>query len=91
MNEEKREEILLEIRIALADYAHGAWSRWMKYIWDNSRQNKSGSVTIPKPLAERWERQMTTEFASLPEDEQESDYAEADRIMNIIKKALQID
>lgn len=88
MSENEYEKVLSEIRTALAGYAHDAWSGWMKYLWENSRQNKGGSVTIPKTLAEKWEGQINTSFADLPEEEQRSDYAEADKIMNILKSIL---
>lgn len=90
MTEKEHEKILLEIRTALADYAHSAWSGWMKYIWENSRQNKGGSVTIPKSLAEKLEKQMLTDFDNLPEDKQKSNYEKADKIMEIIKNVLQV-
>lgn len=73
-----------EVREELAAYAHEAWSRWMKYMFSKSYIN-GGSVVIPKPLAERWTRQMGTEYEDLPEKEKESDRAEADKILDIAR------
>lgn len=68
----------------LADYAHDAWSRWMKYLFSKSTKNPDGSVTIPKFAVDRWERQMNTPFKELPFMEQSSDYDEAKAIIRII-------
>ena len=70
---------------ALADYAHEAWSSWMRYLFGRSTLNEDGTVTIPKLSVERWQRQMNTPFSELPSEEQRSDYAEAERI----ERALQ--
>ena len=68
-------------RIRLADYAHQAWTGWMRYLFEKSRANEDGSVTIPSWAVERWQRQMNTSFADLPTDEQASDFIEADRMI----------
>lgn len=73
------------LREQLADYAHASWSGWMKYLFDKSTQNEDGSVTIPASLVERWQRQMSTEYPDLPEEEKLSDLVEADRIMEVIR------
>jgi len=56
----------------------------MKYMFSKSKKNEDGTVTIPRSLVERWERQMNTEYGSLPEEEKESDRDEADKIMGIL-------
>jgi hypothetical protein len=67
----------------LAAYAHDAWTGWMKYLFEQSQRNADGSVTIPSNLVARWERQMTTPYAELPEAEKESDRIEACKIMRV--------
>jgi hypothetical protein len=75
-----------EEREALAAYAHEAWSGWMKYMFGkSSRGRTSGHVVIPADLVARWERQMTTPYADLPESEKESDRVEADKMLAIIR------
>lgn len=69
---------------ALADYAHMTWIGWMTYMFSRSTKNQDGSVTIPAELVERWTRQMGTPYWSLPENEQESDKAEARKILEIV-------
>ena len=73
------------IRHALAAYAHDAWSGWMKYLFDKSRRNPDGSVTIPPDLVTRWKRQMLTDYADLPAAEQASDLAEADKMLAVLR------
>ena len=72
------------MREQLAAYAHRAWSGWIRYMWSKGTYNANGSFTIPKELAARWHRQMTTEYIDLPEGEKESDRAEADEMIKII-------
>lgn len=78
-------------REALARYAHEAWSGWMKYFF--SKCEGGGTVdgvepipvTIPGWAVERWQRQMNTPYAELPEAEKESDRVEADKMLAIIE------
>jgi hypothetical protein len=73
-----------KIREALAEYAHQAWSGWMDYLFRKSTKNADGTVTIPKWAVDRWERQVSTPYAALPENEKDSDREEADRMMVIM-------
>ena len=77
-------EILLE---KLADYAHKAWSGWMKYMFEKSVKNIDGTITIPKWAVERWSRQANTEYINLMKSEKESDKDEARRMIKIMKEA----
>ena len=74
-----------KLREQLADYAHTTWSGWMKYLFEKSWRNADGSVTIPAELVLRWQRQMETDYARLPENEKDSDRAEADRMIAIVE------
>ena len=69
----------------LAEYVHNAWSDWMRYLFSLSKTNTDASVTIPRKLVNRWQRQMTTEYKDLIEIEKESDRKEAQKILDIIK------
>jgi len=73
------------LREKLAEYAHAAWSGWMKYMFSKSTKNAGGSMTIPAWLVERWTRQMNTPYTELPEGEKKSDRNEADIIIGIMK------
>lgn len=79
-------------REALAAYSHDeAWSGWMKYFFSKCEGGGTVdgiepiSVTIPPELVERWQRQMKTPYALLPEAEKESDRAEADKMLAIVR------
>lgn len=75
-----------ELQERLASYAHNAWSGWMKHLFDSCRENGDGSVTIPQELAQRWKRQMGTDYEELPGNERESDREQADCILNILNE-----
>ena len=75
------------LRESLAEYAHIAWSGWMKYLFEKSTRNADGTVTIPAWAVERWTRQAETEYADLPENEKNSDRTEADRMIEIMTNA----
>lgn len=77
-----------ELRTALANYAHEAWSGWMRYLFRMSRQNVDNSWTISHEFATRWGRQVATAFFDLPEDEKPSDYEEADKILALVESHL---
>jgi hypothetical protein len=81
----KDEDTMIE---KLAEYAHSAWSGWMKYQRKKSKESKIGEIIVPKDSAERWERQMNTEYNKLPEKEKESDRDEAKKILKIFKEII---
>ena len=78
-------ERLVRLREDLAEYAHEAWSGWMEYLFRKSTKNADGTVTIPAWAVERWERQQTASYQSLPEQEKESDREEADKMLLLLK------
>ena len=73
------------IREQLADYAHTAWSGWMKHLFKQSKPTIGGEVIIPVGLVERWKMQMNTDYKDLPEDMKPSDRKEADRMLAIVE------
>ena len=76
------------LREKLANYAHEAWSGWMKYLFQKSTRNPDGTVTVPAWAVSRWTRQINTSYENLPPDEQRSDLVEADRIIEIVQSTL---
>jgi hypothetical protein len=81
------------LREALADLAHEQWSGWMKYLFSKGyfrNMELDGIVQcvwiMPSALRERWERQMNTDYEQLPEEEKDSDRAEADRVIKVVKE-----
>lgn len=82
------------MRETLADYAHAAWSGWMKHLFSKCEPHEvrteigeraTGSLIIPKSFVERWTRQIETPYAELPENEKESDRKEADRMLELVQ------
>ena len=74
----------------LAEYAHKAWSGWMKYLFSKSCKQQNGDIVIPKWAAERWIRQSNTKYSELQEDEKNSDRDEADKMIEIFTKNFNI-
>lgn len=68
----------------LAEYAHKAWSGWMRYLFNEATDNPDGTVTVPEWAVSRWKRQMHTDYADLPETEKESNRVEAEMIVTTI-------
>lgn len=81
-----------KLKEALAEYAHNAWSGWMKYMFEKGnfvqRPSIGGNLTatetvyvMPAWAVERWTRQMNTAYADLTEEEKASDRKEADEMI----------
>ena len=73
-----------KFREKLADLCHRQWSGWMRYMFEKSVRNPDGTITIPKELVDRWDRQVRTDYLLLPADEMESDRKEADKFLELI-------
>ncbi len=71
----------------LADVEHDRWAGWQKWVHDLSKRNADGSITIPAKLVERWDRQISTEYAGLSDDEKESDRKEARTSLDALEAA----
>lgn len=78
--------ILQVLREQLAALEHSQWSQWMEYQFDKGTFNSDGTWTMPAWAVERWQRQMRTPYADLPEGEKESDREEADKVLQVILK-----
>lgn len=87
-----------EAREDLAEYAHEAWSGWMKYLfskgeyrWVEAPTESHGKVErvwiMPQWAVERWTRQMNTPYADLSEEERKSDREEADKMIDIFLRS----
>jgi len=72
----------MEIREILAEYAHSAWSRWMKHQWKVMDASPKDSAV----WWERWHRLASTDYFDLSEEEKASDRAEADKILALLEK-----
>lgn len=71
---------------ALADIQHDIWCHWMRYLFSVCTTNEDGSCTIPADMAERWKRQMETEYHRLSESEKESDREQAAKVLDVLSE-----
>ena len=83
LSNKEDKDLMLE---ALSDLEHKRWSGWQKHLHSECTKNKDGSLSIPKELVDRWERQISTKYSELTEKEKESDRKEASKTINIINK-----
>jgi len=70
----------------LADLAHRMWSGWMSWMFMKGTSKPDGTWIMPKESVERWQRQMTSEYKYLPENEKDSDRIEADKMLEILNQ-----
>lgn len=75
-----------DVREALAAYAHEAWSGWMQYLFSKCDCTGNTYAVIPTWAVKRWQRQMNTPYADLPEEEKKSDREEAEKMLAIVGK-----
>lgn len=78
------DERVARLQAALADYAHDAWSGWMRYLFSKCATYE-GMIVIPTSEYNRWRRQMETLYPDLPANEQSSDLVEASKMIAIMK------
>lgn len=71
----------------LADAEHASWAHWMAYLFSLCYEDRDGNIVIPRNSADRWQKQMTTPYAELSEQEKESDRGEVWKILPIIRDA----
>ena len=74
----------ISMRDELAKYAHEAWCRSMKHVFDNSLTLSDGTVKIPAKAVARWQKRMGTSYNDLLEEEQGSDLKEVDILIRIL-------
>jgi hypothetical protein len=67
----------------LASLCHDQWAGWMIYLFGKCTHNPDGSVTIPKSLVDRWQKQLNTPYDLLSKEEKDSDLKEADKFIKL--------
>lgn len=70
---------------------HSKWSGWQEHLHSLCVKNPDGSLTIPKERVERWERQIKTLYADLPEKEKELDRIEVRKYIPLISALSVLD
>lgn len=72
----------------LAAAEHDRWARWQAHLHGRCTRNPDGSLTIPAELAERWERQIATPYATLTEWEKDLDRAQVRAVLPILTRLI---
>lgn len=75
-----------ELREALADYAHRAWSGGMRHLFGRCQEGENGTLVIPKFFVDRYRSLYTTKYADLKKSEKETSRYEADLMLKIMKE-----
>lgn len=75
----------------LAAHCHdNQWSGWMEYLFSKCEPSYDNdgydALTIPNWAYQRWGEQMATRYKDLPEDQKESDRAEARAILGLLEE-----
>lgn len=73
-----------ELVEALAAIEHERWAHWQQYLHEQGIRNEDGSILLPAHLVARWERQITTDYRDLSEEEKESDREQVGRYLPLI-------
>jgi hypothetical protein len=76
----------IQLREQLAAIEHQRWADWQSYLHSCCRRNDDGSLTIPAELVNRWDRQIATPYADLPEQSKDSDREQVDRYWPLIQQ-----
>jgi hypothetical protein len=72
----------------LAAVEHQRWSHWQRYMHERGKRQSDGSLLIPADLVARWERQITTPYSALTDQEKESDREQVRKYLSLIAQAL---
>lgn len=72
----------------LAAIEHARWAHWQRYVHDQCESQGDGSLVIPTSLVRRWETQIETPYADLPEQEKDSDREQVQKYLPTVIAAL---
>ncbi|WP_110590416.1 hypothetical protein [Microbacterium suaedae] len=72
----------------LAAIEHERWAHWQQFVHDQCERQEDGTLLVPAELAARWQTQIETPYAELPEQERESDREQVRRYLPTIIDAL---
>ena len=67
---------------------HAVWTHWMKYLQANVVWQEGVGWIIPEHFILRWQRQMRTPYAELPEEEKQSDRHQAQKVLAVIERVM---
>ncbi|APP77405.1 hypothetical protein EIQ06_00950 [Xanthomonas campestris pv. campestris] len=85
---EEAERLLNTIVEELASIEHARWAHWQSYLHGQGIRQEDGSIVLPAPLVERWERQIATAYEDLTHEEKSADREQVMKYLPTIKKAI---
>ena len=88
MEQSEVEAVLETLVEKLAGVEHERWAHWQRYMHERGKRQSDGSLLIPADLVARWERQITTPYSALTDQEKESDREQVRRYLSLIAQAL---
>jgi hypothetical protein len=88
MKQEYVDHVLSALTEELAALDHERWSHWQRYMHGKGQRQSDGSLILPADLVSRWERQMSTGYVELSDEEKESDREQVRLYLPLIATAL---
>jgi hypothetical protein len=82
--EERLRAALLGGLDELAAIEHERWAHWQSYLHEQGTPLPDGSLVLPANLIARWKRQLSSPYASLSDDERESDREQVLRYLPVL-------
>jgi hypothetical protein len=73
----------------LAAIEHQRWADWQHHVHNTAGiRRPDGSILLPAGTVARWERQISTDYAELSEQEKQSDRDQVDRYWHLIVRFI---
>jgi hypothetical protein len=82
------DDILEDLVDELARIEHERWAHWQRYVHSKGIRQTDGSIVIPADLVGRWDRQISTPFDELSDQEKDSDREQVRKYLPLLKAAL---
>lgn len=75
----------MELFELLAESEHERWALWQRHVHRTCIKRDDGSILIPAGTVARWERQISTPYSELSEEERNSDRRQVNRYWSLIR------
>ncbi|MEY9607062.1 hypothetical protein ABIF74_011815 [Bradyrhizobium japonicum] len=88
MSKPQQDESFVALVEELAALEHQRWAHWQKYVHEKGQRQSDGSVLLPADLVSRWERQMSTSYDDLSNEEKDSDREQVQKYLPLLQSWL---
>jgi hypothetical protein len=88
MEPQNVEQVFSGLVEELAAIEHERWSHWQRYLHSRCVPQPDGSLLLPADLVARWQKQIDTKYADLPDPEKESDRQQVRKYLPLIAASL---